>query len=137
MKATNFPMGSQNLAEKPFDQKCLLKLGNWVGFMSGASISVEDLGRYCSDRDSLGLPLKNSCYCKVKSSRYQVVWASWVPGLRENRFWRIFWSWQKRYHVLVWEPPGMEWQWCDRAKRKAEEEKGKKAAKDALHAVTV
>ena len=40
-------------------------------------------------------------------------------------------------NVLVWEPPGMEGQWHDRAKRKAEEEKGKKAAEDALHAVTV
>ena len=39
--------------------------------------------------------------------------------------------------MLVWEPPGMEGQWYDRAKRKAEEEKGKKAAEDALHAVTV
>jgi len=34
-------------------------------------------------------------------------------------------------------PPGMEGQWYDRAKRKAEEEKGKKAAEGVLHAVTV
>lgn len=31
----------------------------------------------------------------------------------------------------------MKGQWYGRAKRKAEEEKGKKAAEDALHAVTV
>jgi hypothetical protein len=39
--------------------------------------------------------------------------------------------------VLVWEPLEMEGQWYDRPKRKAEEEKGKKAAEDALHAVTM
>ena len=39
-------------------------------------------------------------------------------------------------NTLVWEPPGMEGQWYDRAKRKVEEEKDKKAAEDALKAVT-
>lgn len=40
-------------------------------------------------------------------------------------------------NALVWEPPGMEGRWYDRAKRKVEEEKEKKAAEDSLHAATV
>ena len=39
-------------------------------------------------------------------------------------------------NVLVWEPPEMEGQWYDRAKRKVDEEKGKRAAEDGLKAVT-
>jgi hypothetical protein len=40
-------------------------------------------------------------------------------------------------NALVWEPPGMEGRRYDRAKRKVEKEKGKKAAEDSLHAATV
>jgi hypothetical protein len=40
-------------------------------------------------------------------------------------------------NALVWEPLGMEGRWYDGTKRKVEEEKGKKAAEDSLHAATV
>ena len=39
-------------------------------------------------------------------------------------------------NTLVWEPPGMEGQWYDRAKRKVEKEKDKTAAEGAVQAVT-
>jgi hypothetical protein len=39
-------------------------------------------------------------------------------------------------NTLAWEPPGMEGQWYNRAKRKIDGEREKKAAEDALRSAT-
>ena len=94
------------------------------------SISVEDSGRYCSDKDSLRLLLKRSLL--LLSQDPQVSSRMSKLGFGSLRKWILEDLLTLAEEVSMRsseKPPKIEGRWYDSVKRKVEEEKGREPPK--------